>query len=59
MVVHSKLIFGTMRMSEYDYSVSHWVDLFNKMHDSGIFVHHVSSEYESYFFYITVLKKNI
>jgi hypothetical protein len=26
------------------------------MHDSGIFVHHVSSEYESYFFYITVLK---
>jgi hypothetical protein len=57
MVVHSKLIFGTMRMSEYDYSVSYWVDLFKKMHDSGIFVHHVSSEYDSYFLYITVLKK--
>jgi hypothetical protein len=44
-------------MSEYDYSVSHWVDLFDKMHNSGIIVHHVSSEYDSYVFYIAVLKK--
>lgn len=57
MEVCSKLIFGSMRMSEYDYSVSHWVDLFDKMHDSGIIVHHVSSEYDSYAFYITVLKE--
>jgi hypothetical protein len=57
MEVYSKLIFGTMRMSEYDYSVSHWVDLFNKMYNSGIFVHHVSSEYDSYGFYISVLKE--
>ncbi len=46
-----------MRMSEYNYSVSHWVDLFDKMHDCGIIVHHVSSEYDSYVFYITVLKE--
>jgi hypothetical protein len=57
MEVYSKLIFGSMRMSEYDYSVLHWVDLFDKMHDSGIFVHHVSSEYDSYVLYITVLKE--
>ena len=46
-----------MRMSEYDYSVAHWVDLFDKMHDSGIVVHHVSSEYDSYVLYMTVLKE--
>ncbi len=57
MEVCSKLIFGSMRMSEYSYSVSHWVDLFDKMHDSGIIVHHVSSEYDSYVFYIAVLKE--
>jgi hypothetical protein len=57
MEVYSKLIFGSMRMSEYDYSVLYWVDLFDKMHDSGIFVHHVSSEYDSYVLYITVLKE--
>lgn len=57
MEVYSKLIFGSMRMSEYDYSVAHWVDLFDKMHDSGIIVHHVSSEYDSYVFYIAVLKE--
>jgi hypothetical protein len=57
MEVYSKLIFGSMRMSEYDYSVLHWVDLFDKMHDIGIFVHHVSSEYDSYVLYITVLKE--
>lgn len=44
-------------MSEYDYSVAHWVDLFDKMHDSGIIVHHVSSEYDSYVFYMTVFKE--
>jgi hypothetical protein len=57
MEVCSKLIFGTMRMSEYDYSVSHWVELFDNMHDRGIIVHHVSSEYDSYILYITVLKE--
>jgi hypothetical protein len=56
MVINSKLIFGTMRMTEYNYSVSHWVDLFNSMYDNGIRLHHVSSEYESYSYYLDVLK---
>lgn len=46
-----------MRMTEYNYSVSHWVDLFNTMYDNGIRLHHVSSEYDSYFFYRTVFKE--
>jgi len=53
--VYSKLIFGTMRMTEYKYSVPYWVDLFNYMYDNGITVHHVSSEYDSYGFYLDVL----
>jgi hypothetical protein len=53
----SNLIFGTMRMTEYNYSISHWVDLFSEMHDRGIFIHHVSSEYESYCYYLDVLKE--
>jgi hypothetical protein len=57
MLAYSKLIFGTMRMSEHNYSVSHWVDLFNNMYDNGIRLHHVSSEYDSYFYYIGVLKE--
>jgi hypothetical protein len=44
-----------MRMTEYKYSVSYWVDLFNYMYDNGITVHHVSSEYDSYEFYLDVL----
>jgi hypothetical protein len=46
-----------MRMTEYNYSISHWVDLFSEMHDRGIFIHHVSSEYESYYYYLDVLKE--
>jgi hypothetical protein len=57
MVACSKLIFGTMRMTEYNYSVSHWVDLFKSMYDNGIRLHHVSSEYDSYFYYVCVLKE--
>lgn len=57
MYAQSKLIFGTMRMTEYNYSTSHWIDLFSEMHDRGIFVHHVSSEYESYCYYLDVLKE--
>ena len=37
-----------MRMCEYDYSNTHWVDLFNEMFDKGVFIHHVSNEYESF-----------
>ena len=57
MEVCSKLIFGSMRISEYDYSIAHWVELFDKMHDYGIVVHHVSSEYDSYILYMNILKE--
>ncbi len=57
MPTQSKFIFGTMRMTEYNYSIPHWVDLFSEMHNSGILIHHVSSEYESYYYYLDVLKE--
>jgi hypothetical protein len=43
-------------MCEYDYSNTHWVDLFNEMFDKGVFIHHVSNEYESFEFYCEILK---
>ena len=46
-----------MRMIEYNYSIDYWVDLFNKMYESGITIHHVSSEYHSYKLYLTVLRQ--
>jgi hypothetical protein len=46
-----------MRMCEYDYSNSYWVNLFNEMYEKGIVIHHVSNEYESFKFYSNVLNK--
>jgi hypothetical protein len=54
---NSNLIFGSMRMTEYEYSISHWVELFSYMHDLGLCVHHVSSEYNSYKYYLNVLSE--
>jgi hypothetical protein len=44
-------------MFEYDYSNSYWLNLFNEMYEKGIFIHHVSNEYESFKLYCDVLKE--
>ena len=46
-----------MRMCEYGYSKSYWVNLFNEMYEKGVFIHHVSNEYESFKLYSDVLKE--
>lgn len=51
------LIFGSMRMTEYEYPISYWVDLFSHMYDLGISTHHVSSEYNSYSYYLEAYYK--
>ena len=43
-------------MNEYEYDNSYWVRLFNTMYENGIFIHHVSSEYESFKRYCEILK---
>lgn len=53
----SNIVFGSMRMYEYDYSNQHWVNLFNVMYEKGINIHHVSNEYESFNLYCDVLKE--
>lgn len=45
-----------MRMLEYSYDEFYWVDLFDYMYEKGIDIHHVSSEYASFEFYIRTLK---
>ncbi len=52
-----KIVFGSMRMCEYDYSNSYWVNLFNEIYDMGIVIHHVSNEYESFSLYCNVLNE--
>ena len=49
------IVFGSMRMLEYDYSLAYWVDLFSKLHDAGVTKFHSSIEYESFSFYCDVL----
>jgi hypothetical protein len=52
-----EIVFGTMRMTEYNYSVEYWVNLINEFYDLGLIKHHTSNEYESYPFYCEVLAK--
>jgi hypothetical protein len=46
-----------MRMSEYDYPISYWVNLFSELYEKGVKVHHVSSEYVSFHIYCIVLRE--
>lgn len=57
MSLYNRLIFGSMRMNQYNYSVKYWIDLFNYMYENGISTHHVSYEYDSYLLYLTIYKK--
>lgn len=50
-----EVVFGTMRMTEYNYSVEYWVNLINEFYELGLVKHHTSNEYESYPFYCEVL----
>jgi hypothetical protein len=55
-----KLVFGSMRMLEYSYSLEYWVDLFEDLYDFGVTTFHSSNEYESFPFFckvITVFQK--
>ena len=55
MTYNNKIIFGSMRMLEYSYDEYYWVDLFDYMYEKGIDIHHVSSEYASFDFYLRTL----
>ena len=46
-------------MNEYEYDNSYWVRLFNTMYENGIFIHHVSSEYESFKRYCEILNPSM
>lgn len=50
-----KIIFGSMRMLEYDFPAAYWVNLFSELHDLGIRIWHSSSEYESFDLYCDVM----
>jgi len=54
---NSKIIFGSMRMIEYNYSIDYWVDLFKKLFYRGVKIHHVSNEYKSFSLYIIAYNK--
>lgn len=54
--MNGKIIFGSMRITDYNYDDEHWVDLFCKMYHCGIDTHHVSSEYDSYLRYLRIFK---
>lgn len=49
------IVFGSMRMLEYDYSLDYWVQLFSDLHDFGVTTFHSSNEYESFPFFCEVL----
>lgn len=53
----AQIIFGSMRMHEYDYPESHWVSLFETLYESGVRLFHSSSEYESFDLYRSVLQE--
>ncbi|MFN9666745.1 MAG: hypothetical protein ACK57C_09120 [Bacteroidota bacterium] len=44
-----------MRMLDYSYDEYYWVDLFDYMYEKGIDIHHISSEYASFDFYLRTL----
>ena len=52
---YSKVIFGSMRMNEYDFTDEYWINLFEQLHNKGISIHHVSAEYETYERYLKIL----
>lgn len=54
-VTADKIVFGSMRMHEYDYPIDYWVTLFGQLHDLGITTFHSSSEYESFPMYCEAL----
>lgn len=54
--MRSNIVFGSMRMLEKNSTLKYWVDMFEFMYEQGIREHHVSYEYESYDFYLNVLK---
>ena len=51
-----EIVFGSMRMLEKNRTIAYWIEMFEFMYDLGITEHHVSIEYESYNFYLEVLK---
>ena len=55
--MNNNLIFGSMRICDYDYDDSYWISFFEYLYDSGVNTHHVSFEYESYKRYCKILKK--
>lgn len=52
-----KIIFGSMRMLEYDFPAAYWVNLFSDLHDLGVRTWHSSSEYESFELFCEVVGK--
>lgn len=54
-VTPDKIVFGSMRMHEYDYPIDYWVTLLGQLHDLGITTFHSSSEYESFPMYCEAL----
>lgn len=54
-VTADKIVFGSMRMHEYDYPIAYWVALFSQLHDLGITTFHSSTEYESFPMYCEAL----
>lgn len=52
-----KIIFGSMRMLEYDFPAAYWVNLFSDLHDLGVRIWHSSSEYESFGLFCEVVDK--
>lgn len=61
-ILPENIVFGSMRMLEHDYSLEHWVDLFQDLYDSGVTTFHSSNEYESFALFCEALavfqKKN-
>lgn len=49
------LVFGSMRMLEYNYPLEYWVTLFNDLYENGVTTFHSSDEYESFPFFCEAL----
>lgn len=54
-VAADQIVFGSMRMHEYDHPIDYWVQLFSDLHDLGVTTFHSSSEYESFEMYCKAL----
>jgi hypothetical protein len=53
----SNLAFGSMRMLEAGYGVSHWTRLLEESAELGVLIWHSSDEYDSYSLYCNTLSK--